>query len=270
MKNLFLRIMEPDNAEVHKLKFVKCGFYVFKVFGLSKINTTGSTGRKNENDVYFTHSKKDLIYNVFMIALVLTFSYCNIYHLSVLLKNSQISNYQFYVSLVRYEFAAAISIIILLRFCIKQKNFNSLIDNILSLRGFLIAFNEKMYSDESFLLLRKIIYFCLINIVPFIGYIAFNEIFFYTGVLNLVAKCFCEIIINYGFVQYIIVLMFIKHFFKVTNKNFSLVFVESSKTEQEKFVDFSRLHDHYFLLCELPEKVSKFYNFSLFFSMVYI
>lgn len=257
------------NVKVRELVFMKCIFYVFKIFGLStlKMNTTVLLKEKN---LFFTHSKKDLLYNVFVIIVVFILNYFNIYHLLLLLKNDIMNNYQFCVSLVRYEFASATAIVILLQFCIKQKKFNLLIDKILFLRNSLVDYNEKMYYDESCLLLRRITYFCLINILPFIGFIITGEIYFYTGILHFISKCFSEAIINYAFVQFIILLMLINHFFKIINKNFSKLFVESSKSMEGKSIDFSRMHDLYFLLCKLSKKVSDFYNVSLFLSITYV
>lgn len=222
------------------------------------------------NKFIFTHSKKNFIYYLILFGFVFMMNYFNISYLTVLLKRGTLNNFQFYISFARNEFAVAVSVIIILQFYMKQERFILLTDKILILKKLLVVFDEKIYFDENRLLMQDIIHFCLINIFPFVLFVILYQIYFYNGIICLVAKFSCELVINYAFVQYIIVLMFINHFLKIINKNFYRILIKSSKPELEKFANFSRMHNYYFSLCELSEKVSDFYNFSLFFCITYV
>lgn len=177
---------------------------------------------------------------------------------------------KFRIAFIRNEFTAVFSIVFILQFCLKQKKLILLIDQILFLRKSLILFNKKTYFDENYFSFHKMINFCQINMATFFVFIITLEISRYSGVMNFMAKFFSELIVNYAIVQYVIVLIFINHLFKVVNKNFDIILSKSSNSMQKNLIDFSLMHNYYFSLCELSEKVSNFYELIMLLSVPYI
>lgn len=96
---------------------IKYIFYTFKIFGLFtlKINTVFFG---NEEKIFITHSKNDIVYNMFLISLVVLLNYFKTMHL---LKAFYYLNKQLTVILIRCTILAVNTVIIIFVFCLKQK-----------------------------------------------------------------------------------------------------------------------------------------------------
>lgn len=222
----------------------------------------------NERKLLFTFSKFDVIYNVFLITLVILMGCFNHWFLSNFY--SGLSKLQFKIILIRSALVTMMCVTTIFLFCVKQKKFISLIINILSMQRSLAGFDKEISSDESKSLLRKIIYFFTLNALTLILPFTMMHQYSYIRIFNYIIYCFKVTVISYLLVQYIIIVMFINYFCRIINKNFHKILCISNVLVEEKTFTFSRLHEFYFTLRELVEKVSDFYSFLLFFSISFL
>lgn len=133
----------------------------------------------------------------------------------------------------------------------------------LYLQRFLINFDEKAYSVAKRLLLRKITQFCITLVIFYAANIIIYESQYYNGMLQIIPHCFNELIMNFVLIQFVIILMFINHFFQIIIDCFRKILIPSSKIVVENSVDFCRMHNCYFALSELANEVAEFYCFLL-------
>lgn len=251
---------------MRELVLFKCLFYLFKLLGLCtvKINTVSL---RNEKKIFFTHCKIDLIYNVSLITLVIIVEY--FYH-SILCNISNVLKQESQFALFQNDVITVLCILIIFLFCVKQKNFILLICGISFMQKSLANLDKKIFLDENKSMIRKIICFFTLNAVTFVIPLISMGKYSHRWILKIVIIFFKEMIINYSLVQYITLVMFINTHFRIINKNFHKILSTYFDTVEEKLVYFSRLHDYYFTLRKLVKKVSDFYNFSLFFSVVFL
>lgn len=251
-----------------KFAFIKCTYYVFKLLGLftAKINFVV----ESEQKIFFTYSKNGSIYNVLLIFILIIFNYFHLIEINLAHQLNAMNALEFKIVTARIEFNTAFSIFLLLHLCLKQEKFIFLLTKTLLLRRSLFIFPEKVYFNENYSFIKRIINFCLINFLTFIVSIIMFEVALYNGILSLITKYSAEFLVNYAIVQYTIAFMLINHIFIVNNKNFHKILIMASKFENEKLINFYLMHDSYFSLCQLSEEISKFYDFHMLLSILYI
>lgn len=254
-----------------KIFLIKTLFYKYKVFGLATMKMNVSVMKNTEKpDVFFTHTKGDVFYNIILIVTLLIFEYVYILDTYQFYNLSHLNNFERTLENIRWAFVYLSLIIIIIKYCVQKAKATRLINEILSLEKSLIIFNKKEYYKQKSLACCVTL-ICLTNITMQAVIIVTNETELYRGEYYFMFKYFPALINNYLIIQYTILLKLLNRIFKAVNNNFHLILNEvQSENEIILGNNFSRLHNLHFSVCKLSEELSDFYSQPILFCVLYM
>lgn len=255
-------------------------FHFFKVLGLATVKLNTSTAHKKNVQIFFSHSRIDVIYNTFLVLLSFTLNYFSSEKMHKLYKLANMTSYEIIIDKIRLVLANTCVLVSLVTFCFRQREATEILNNIVNIKKTLKVFNQEIFK-KSLCIHSKMLQlgiastftWCLSNI----------SILFYTNELAIcfIAKYIVDLINYYVIIEYALVLLLIGQLFKTINDNIHQTFYVN-KLPNHQFIHqnemtpkniedirdrFSELHELHLSVYKISTNVSDFYALPMLFCL---
>lgn len=199
--------------------FVKVIFYFFKVFGLATMKfNIPSANNKKARDFFFTHSRKDVFYNILLIFSSFILNYFSFKNIHKLYKRANMSEFECIIDIIRLILANTCMLITLVVFCFRQTQATKILNNIISIKASLEMLNQTLFK-KSLTIFSNVIQIVILS--TFTWCLSSIAVVFYTYEIFIcfIAKYLCDLINYFVIMEYALILQSIRQLFEVINGN---------------------------------------------------
>ena len=255
-------------------------YYFFKLLGLLPLQFNFESNLRTYNPApLFTCSQKDIIYNIFLICLMIVLNYFSIRISYELYYFGNRIKYERIIDTLLTTFGCFSNISVLIIFCIQQKKMVNMFNKILNLLNFLNKINKKVY-EQNIKMNGHMIQIIVINLITYSSLVITMDTQNCSSIaLFYFATSFSDLILNYAVMEYSLILILLQRYFKVINENLRDISKKSNdliqihcihKTddvneEQTQLNVISDTHKIHSSVCEISEELSNLYGKPMFF-----
>lgn len=247
--------------------FSTCAFYFFKMSGLATIKLINTPRKKDRISRWNTKkSKLGIVYNIFLISIVVTLSAPG---LTYMIETGYLGKFQeevMIVAVIDLSFVLCI-LTTLVRCCIRQKKFISIVDKVNDAFELSLAVTSDHRPPENNHPIATRLALCVVNVIIIIA----GSIVVFQNNLLTVAYSFANFswlfLNSCVFIQYSLIVESLRKLFKLINDEFcELVKPPDGRLHKtgdpvtKQLVKIDRLIQLYGLLSDVSEELSNYYS----------